>query len=267
MINVYLHCERGKTNHFVKGDCLGVTKDGGWTEYIEVPSRQVHVLPDDLSLDQATLCEPMSCVIRGWDNIGKICKGDEILIIGAGCIGLLWSCLFHLHGYKNVTITDISMQRMQVAENFKFGYKIHHHKDLKSMMSEDSSKICGFDLIGDCSGNVEVVNGALKWLRKCGKLNLFAIYTPSEILQLYPNDIKRMEITITGTMRNTLTLPRALEYVQAVAHEYLSLERLGVKICATEDKICAIEDYQHAIKMLGDGTVSKVTFKLTDDIK
>ena len=75
--------------------CLGVAVDGAWASYVQVPLQQCHILPDDLPTDVAALCEPMSCILRGADRIGRIPSGSRILVIGAGIIGLLWCSLLH----------------------------------------------------------------------------------------------------------------------------------------------------------------------------
>jgi len=84
-------CETGGINSTV-----GIFKDGGWGQYCLVPQKQVHKLPESITLEQGALCEPLSCLAHGWDRILPITVGQKILITGAGIIGNLWTVALHL---------------------------------------------------------------------------------------------------------------------------------------------------------------------------
>lgn len=69
-------------------------------------------------MPQAALTEPLSCMAHGWDKINPVNVGSKVLVIGAGIIGLLWACLFHLHGLrKTVTISELQQKRKNLASN------------------------------------------------------------------------------------------------------------------------------------------------------
>lgn len=64
----------------------------------------------------AALSEPLSCMAHGWDKINPVNIGSKVLVIGAGIIGLLWACLFHVHGLrKTVTISEPQQKRKELA--------------------------------------------------------------------------------------------------------------------------------------------------------
>lgn len=76
---------------------------------------QVHVVPDDVSLEQAVLTEPLSCLAHGWNRLNGVDVGSNVLIIGAGIIGLLWASMLHLHGLrKTVTISEPQDKRRNI---------------------------------------------------------------------------------------------------------------------------------------------------------
>jgi len=69
-------------------------------------------------MPQAALSEPLSCMAHGWDKINPVNVGSNVLVIGAGIIGLLWASLLHLHGLrKTVTISEPQQKRKNVASN------------------------------------------------------------------------------------------------------------------------------------------------------
>ena len=83
-----------------------------------MPGHQVAVLPDSVTFQQGALCEPLSCVLRGWDrlkSVGAPKESSKILILGAGIIGNLWMSLLHHNGLRDVTVSEPSDNRRQIA--------------------------------------------------------------------------------------------------------------------------------------------------------
>ena len=81
---------------------------------------QVHVLPSNMTLAQGALCEPMSCILHGWNRLkataGSIKSNSKVLILGAGIIGNLWSSLLHHFGVRKVIVSEPSLDRRIIAE-------------------------------------------------------------------------------------------------------------------------------------------------------
>lgn len=63
-------------------------------------------------MHQAVLTEPLSCIAHGWSKINPVYVGEKVLVLGAGIIGLLWTCMLHLHGLrKTVTVSEPQEKR------------------------------------------------------------------------------------------------------------------------------------------------------------
>lgn len=69
----------------------------------------------------ALLCEPLSCVVHGLDKLHDLDMCCNILVIGAGIIGLLWSCLLHVKGHRKVTVFEPNVNRRELLS--KIGLK------------------------------------------------------------------------------------------------------------------------------------------------
>lgn len=81
------YCVRGQPQFCVNEamkTALGYLKDGGWQQFIIVPGQLCFVLPPSMSLRQSVFCQPLSTVLRGWDNMGNIFLDSKILVAGAG---------------------------------------------------------------------------------------------------------------------------------------------------------------------------------------
>ena len=73
----------------------------------------------------------------------------------AGIVGLLWVSLFHYHGFRDVTISEIAEHRKEMAARLNLGFEALHPKDLAERYDaamKAGDETWGFDVIVDCTG-------------------------------------------------------------------------------------------------------------------
>ena len=114
------YCRKGWQAMCDNLKAIGYHFDGGFAEYMLVPENAVrngcvNEIPENVSFEEATLAEPLACVINGQilSNIGL---GDTVLILGAGPIGCFHSEISRSLGAKKVILSDISSERLEMAE-------------------------------------------------------------------------------------------------------------------------------------------------------
>ena len=83
---------------------VGVTRPGGFAQYVCVPEAAVFPI-GDLSFEEASFMEPLSCVLHGVEEVGPD-LADKVLLIGAGPIGLLLVQSFLVKGCSEITVVD-----------------------------------------------------------------------------------------------------------------------------------------------------------------
>ena len=93
---------------------IGVTRDGGFAEYVAVPQAQAFVLPADLDPVHGAFSEPLACCIHAIDK-AKIRPGDSVAILGGGVIGLLMVQLARLAGAGEIILITRQQSRRQTA--------------------------------------------------------------------------------------------------------------------------------------------------------
>ena len=77
------------------------------------PSVRIH-----LDFFKGALCEPLSCILHGWDRLQMVNApqpDSKIVIMGAGIIGNLWMCLLHHYGFRDVIVSEPSPIRRKLA--------------------------------------------------------------------------------------------------------------------------------------------------------
>ncbi|KOC67685.1 Sorbitol dehydrogenase [Habropoda laboriosa] len=237
----YQFCSAGGIN-----STIGIYKDGGFATHAIVPESQVHLIPDDVDLEQAALTEPLSCLAHGWDILDGVPVGSNVLITGAGIIGILWACLLHLHGLrKTVTVSEPQEPRRKLLSNLDLDYEIKAPDQLKE----------GFDVAIDCSGSGPAMEAAIPLLGRGGRLCVFGIANPKAKFCIEPFQIYMKELKIIGVNINPFTFPKGLGLLRAMAERYLNYEKLGIKVFS-------LSQYREALDSLKRGHISKAVFKM-----
>ncbi|XP_029056140.1 sorbitol dehydrogenase-like [Osmia bicornis bicornis] len=237
----YHFCDNGGINNTV-----GIFRDGGWSTHAIVPEGQVYLLPEGVGMAQAALTEPLSCLAHGWDKINPVNVGLNVLVLGAGIIGLLWSCLLHLHGLrKTVTVSEPQEKRRSAVKKLGLDYGVKSPAELKS----------GFDLVVDCSGSGPAMEAAVPLLNRGGRLCVFGVASPKAKLTIEPFQIYMKELKIVGVNINPFTFHKGIALLQAMADTYLNYDKLCIKTYS-------LSEYPKALEALKRGEISKAVFKL-----
>ncbi|XP_069684548.1 uncharacterized protein [Periplaneta americana] len=249
-------CHNGNY-HYCTGSGIdkstGTYKDGGWAEYCLVPADQVHKLSDNITLEQAGLTEPLSCVSHGWDRIIPIPVGSRILILGAGIIGNLWASVLHLQGHRRVVVSEPQEARRKLLAKLETGYDIIAPEELKTRKAKDLS--WGVDLVIDCSGNAPAMEEALSFINSGGTFCIFGVSPPGTMMSVSPYALYKNELKIIAVKVNPFSFPKALGWIEAMGSRYLQYDKLGIKTYS-------LSQYEEAFKALKEGTVAKAMFKM-----
>lgn len=94
---------------------IGSREQGAMAEFISVPAENVVKVPDELSLKEAAMLEPLTVAIHGIDCV-KLLSGDEVVVLGAGTIGLLTLAVLRARGVGNITVIDINDNKLALAK-------------------------------------------------------------------------------------------------------------------------------------------------------
>ncbi|CAK9798242.1 Sorbitol dehydrogenase [Anthophora plagiata] len=247
--NICTYCHSGAYQFCSSGginSTIGIYKDGGFSTHAIVPETQVHLIPDDVDLAQAALTEPLSCLARGWDKLNGVNVGSNVLITGAGIIGILWACMLHLHGLrKTVTISEPQEKRRKLLSNLDLGFQMKSPEQLKGQ----------FDVAVDCSGSSPAMEAAVSLLGRGGRLCVFGVANPKAKFSIEPFQIYMKELQIVGVNINPFTFPKGLCLLSAMAERYLNYEKLGIKVFP-------LSQYREALDSLKKGEISKAVFKM-----
>jgi 2-desacetyl-2-hydroxyethyl bacteriochlorophyllide A dehydrogenase len=183
-------CRQGRTQFCKDGSEYGINRDGGCQDYLTVPERNVHRIPDSMSIEVAAVLD-----VEVWSAIKKcgIHKGDRVLVLGAGPIGLIACQMARALGARHITLSDVLRKRLTTAEVMAVA-------DTYAESSKDSdSEEAEFDMVVDCAGTSGSTVSALSSARMGGRVLLFGVHE-HPIKEFDINQIVLRDLVVYGAM-------------------------------------------------------------------
>ncbi|SPQ00853.1 Sorbitol dehydrogenase [Candidatus Sulfobium mesophilum] len=199
-----LYCSYCKKGIFNLCENLMSTKVlGAYSEYLLLPKhivrQNVFKKPKTLSFSEAAFLEPLACVVHGMEPLG-IKKNDTVFIIGAGPIGLLHLILAKSKGAK-VMITGLEEQRLKVAKKLGADLVFDPSQTVKSI--RDFTGGIGADYIFECTGQPDIWEASVEYVRKGGTIVLFGGCKSGAIVRFKAERLHYDEIKLMGTFHFT----------------------------------------------------------------
>ncbi len=197
-------CERGWAHLCEKLGAYGVTTHGGFSELSLVNAANIHPI-GEMSFMQAALAEPMGCVLNGVDAVHAPWM-EEVLIFGAGPMGLLMGMALKSEGVTQVTFCDIAESRLELAANFGFGTVGSGSDELQKWHHRA-------DLVVEATGVPAVAAGLTHYITNGGKGLFFGVCPSDAQIDIAPFEVFRRQLTLAGSHSLNHNIPKALEII------------------------------------------------------
>lgn len=205
------HCKTGHPNMCCHMRTIGVDEDGAFAEYAVVPARMAVRIPASMSTETAIFAEPLNCVMGAMDKI-RLLPGENVLVMGAGPIGLYFIKLLALNGAGKIFVSEVSTFRSQYAKDCGATRVINpKEEDLTQIILEETGGI-GVDVTVDAVG--VLLPGCLEATRCNGRILLFGNNSAARET-ICQADITRKELTILGSYVGPHTLPATVRLLES----------------------------------------------------
>lgn len=151
----------------------GFQIDGAFAKYVRVPSRILHKVPDNVSLKEASLTEPLCVAYNSLVKHSPLKPGDLVVIIGPGPIGLLCTKMASIIGAADIVVvgTDGDDARMEIAKKLGATMTINSSRQDPVPLIMAMRDGYGADLVVDAAGFSPTLKLALDVVRPCGQIN------------------------------------------------------------------------------------------------
>ena len=171
---------------------------------MKVPEKAVRQgnlmqMGENISFDECAINEALSCVYNGFLKC-DIRPGDNVLVVGAGPIGIMHAKLARMAGAGKVFMNDISAERLKVVSEMDSGIVTYHGNDLKGFVFENTEE--GLDVCITACPVPEVQQATLELMDYGGRINFFGgLPKPKENVTINTNLIHYKQLVVTGSTR------------------------------------------------------------------
>jgi len=221
-------CKQNLQNHCENFEATGVTYDGAFAEFVAVPENSVFKI-GDTPFEKAAFTEPLACVVYGQNRI-SIEIGADLLIFGAGPIGLLHLQLARHNGASRVTVVDLNDERLKLAKKLGADNIVLADKNMDKNLTLINKR--GFQTVIDATGAKEVIENSIKYIRCDGQLLLFGVCGMEEKIEIKPYEIFKRDIKIVGSFALRKTFQSSINLIKNNVIDVSSL--IGEKISLDE---------------------------------
>ena len=230
-------CRRGSYQLCKQRVSIGFDVNGGFAEYVIASAKYVHKLPDNVSLAEGAMSEPLACAVHAVELV-KPEATNRVLVIGPGPIGILTALCFKANNCE-VELMGAPQDGLRLTKAQEMG--IH----VIDSMSDNS-----YDIVADCSGNEKGINNGFKAIKPGGKY--LQVGMPGKPIMVDYEVFMFKEVSIQSTFCHNYPA-----WEKALKMEAMGL--IDVKPVITE--IVPIEDWKKAFDKLTRQEALKILFR------
>ena len=167
------NCRAGRRHLCMNTVGIGVHRAGAFAEYLSVPAVNVFKLPDMISNDMAAILDPLGNATHTALSFDLV--GEDVLITGAGPIGIMAVAIANYAGARHVVITDVNDYRLELARKMGATRTLNVTSESLDDTMHDLGMEEGFDVGMEMSGNPQAFRDMLRTMHHGGKIALLGI--------------------------------------------------------------------------------------------
>jgi L-iditol 2-dehydrogenase len=237
---------------------MGYQFPGGFAEYMIVPREVLAVdgvtrIPDGLSFAEASLAEPLACVLNGQE-LARVGEGDTVVVIGSGPIGCLHVRLARARGAASVILIDLNGDRLAAAAALvapDHTVSTESQDPVAAVLALTDGR--GADVVITAAASGAAQEQGLRMLARRGRLSLFGgLAKDAPNITVDANLVHYRELTLVGVNGST------------PAHNKKALELIASGAVPVADLIThrlPLDDVLEAIEIVARGEAIKVTIE------
>ena len=239
------NCRAGKRHLCHKTIGIGVHRDGAFAEYLSLPESNVWPIHNDISSEIASFFDPLGNAVH--TALSFDITGEDVLITGAGPIGLMCVAICKYSGAKNIVITDINEYRLAIAKELGASKTINIKNDSIDNHLEKLGIKYGFDVGLEVSGNPTAFNSMLTNMYHGGSIALLGILPNNTKIDW--DDVIFKGLKIKGIYGREM---------YETWHKMVQILRGGLNVKKILTHTFSVSNYQEAFDVLDIGQCGKV---------
>lgn len=188
------NCRAGRRHLCRNTIGVGVNRPGAFAEYLSIPATNAFKIPDDISDEMASILDPFGNATHTALSFDLV--GEDVLITGAGPIGIMAAAIARHVGARYVVVTDINDYRLQLAQTMGATRVVNVQRESLPDVMKELGMREGFDVGLEMSGVLPAFSSLLESMNHGGKVALLGIL--SEEAAIDWNQVIFKGLTIKG---------------------------------------------------------------------
>jgi threonine 3-dehydrogenase len=176
------HCITGTAHLCTKTKGIGVNMDGAFAEYFVFPASNVWQCDESIPLDVLAIFDPLgnaTHTVRSFDVLG-----EDVLVTGAGPIGLMSVPILKRAGARNIVVTDINEGRLELARQLGATATVNvTRQKISDVMATIPRMVEGFDVGLEMSGSAAAFNDMIDVMANGGKIAILGFLPPEAAIE------------------------------------------------------------------------------------
>jgi threonine 3-dehydrogenase len=239
------NCRAGRRHLCISTIGVGVNRQGAFAEYISIPAFNVFKLVPEISDDMASILDPLGNATHTALSFDLV--GEDVLITGAGPIGIMAVAIARFSGARHIVITDVNDYRLALAK--KMGASVALNVSSDSL--DDTMKLLGmtegFDVGMEMSGNAHAFRDMLRTMHHGGKVAILGI--PPDETSIDWNQVIFKGLVLKGIYGREMF---------ETWYKMASMLQSGLNIEPLITHHFEVEDFQPAFELMESGQSGKV---------
>jgi len=238
-------CRNEQANHCANWQGIGVTRSGGFAEYVNVPAKAAYHLPDSLTDQQAAFIEPLACVVWALKHM-TVPPAARVLLLGSGPMGLLLVQALRHGSASQITVVDKQADRLELAKRFGASQTLVASTEQDAHLHDLAPH--GYDVVIDATGVPAVIENAFQHLKVRGQFLQFGVTPNNAKIQISPYDLFHKDWTIIGSFALCYTFLPSIAW----------LETGVIDVAPLVSHTISLNDFAEAFSAFKNGKTLKV---------
>lgn len=239
------NCRAGRRHLCRNTHGVGVNRAGAFAEYLVIPADNAFKIPDDISDDLASIFDPFGNAVHTALSFDLV--GEDVLITGAGPIGIMAAAVCRHVGARHVVITDVNQYRLDLALKMGASKAVNVANEKLSDVMKELGMQEGFDVGLEMSGVPSAFQQMLDTMNHGGKIAMLGI--PPGEMGIDWNQVIFKGLVIKGIYGREM---------YETWYKMVSMLQSGLDISPVITHRYSVDDFQKGFDVMGSGQSGKV---------
>ncbi len=187
--------------------------EGCLKEFLIMPEKNLHPLPDDLSFEDGVMLEPLAIAVYAV-KLSQLQSGETIAVLGSGPLGLLTLEAAILQGASLSFASDRVPERVDVASRFGANFSFNYNTTdvVEEILERTDGR--GVDIVFECAGEQATIDQGIQILKPDGRFLLIGIPHVDKV-SFIPHVMRRKELLIQNVRRQNRTVSQAIDLAKS----------------------------------------------------